>query len=421
MDSSMTRARSLRAIGALLLATVVAGRVAATASAGDHEDRERELKAIGVDDVLRARVHRAIATGAHWLAAQQGRDGSFSVAPAGFLYGTGYTALAALALAHEGSPASVAAAKRAAKWMLVDDVSARAATRGETYTAGLAGLLAADPACGVPVEAMAELAKSIAAGQDASSGWWSYGLGRVPASRRRLLGDGPGRENLSTTQFAALGAWGLSRAGVPVPLETWRAHARGLCRAQAENGSWAYAPSRARSGYPNGTYMGLANLLIAEEALRDKTDVELAREIAAAKARGLGALRRDVASWLQLAATFASSRSHRGNWFLDPYGLYAMEKACIFAGVETVAGESWYARGARLCVDLQRDDGSWDPGEGRLGSGNLVSTAFVLLFLCRSPERYRPTTPTEPAPAPPPSKPTTPSDPLPKGPTTPSR
>jgi hypothetical protein len=211
-----------------------------------------------------------------------------------------------------------------------------------------------------------------------------------------------------------LGAFGLRRAGVPVPFSVWDRHLEGLCDHQAGDGSWTYDPSRAPNGYPNGTYMGIAGLLVAEEALAGRiTDPARLQRIAAVKARGLKALRRDVLAFVKStksAATRTRGKFPRvaGPIVVDGYGMYALEKACIFAGLERVDGESWYEAGARLLVAAQNDDGNW--------AGDLNTTSFALLFLTRSPERYRPIVTTVTTITDSPTRPTTPSDPRPAAP-----
>ena len=73
------------------------------------------------------------------------------------------------------------------------------------------------------------------------------------------------------------------------------------------------------------------------------------------------------------------------------YGYYALEKACIFANVETVGSRKWYESGARVLLRDQLANGGW--GKGRMmfggsaaGDGeetDLISTSFALLFLLR--------------------------------------
>jgi hypothetical protein len=374
-------------------------------------DREAMLGRVGVPDDLRPRIHRAIDTGAVWLARHVEKDGAFRFeGPKRPVADDGVSALATLAMAHARTPAVRPAARLATARLFGLSPAGRVEGPGrlragtyQTYVCGILGLLAADAELGVPRVRALELAELFERGQERGSGWWGYSLA-VQASRLR-----PGTAtpvpiptvtNLSTTQFAALGARAVGTAGAPVALDVWRRHADGLCETQTDDGSWTYHPTRtAKRGYANGTYMGLSSLLLAEAALAGSVeDAPLLRRVAVARLRGIAALRRDVEA--QLSGLRTTGRAAR-TYGLDGYGLYALEKACVFAGVEHVVGGSWYVRFAEAIVAAQGDDGSWP--------GGAIDTAFFVLFLARSPERTSPvTTVTEPAR---PAAPTTPSEP----------
>ncbi len=147
--------------------------------------------------------------------------------------------------------------------------------------------------------------------------------------------------------------------------------------------------------------MGLAGLCLAEAALQGNVeDAPLLKRVAVARLKGIAALRRDVDAQLD------ALRPPKGGVapFLDGYSLYALEKACVFAGIEQVEGGSWYVRLAEAIVALQDEDGAWarDP----------IRTSFFVLFLARSPERSSPvTTVTDPPRPARPATPTTPSEP----------
>ncbi len=385
------------------------------AEADGFRAREEALKALGIDSDLRPRIHRAIDLAVRRLVSLQRPDGAYRAAtPTTVPLDAGQASLLTLALAHASTAESIPAARRGARRLFVEDSGNAAALRAQTYVAGLAGLLAADPVCEVPARDAQDIGLALVGGQDGSTGWWAYNLGRISKLRAgaNVL---PGVVNLSTTQFAVLGLWGLSRARVDVPDRVWIQHAKGICKYQAADGSWPYGPAKAKQGYLNGTFMGIASVLVAEDALRTEgAHVELLRELAVARTRGILALRRDVVAYF--AGAGPTTRRPRSLAF-DAYGLYALEKACIFAGIDRIDGWSWYERGAKLLVEAQDEDGGWN--------GDLVSTAFCLLFLVRSPERHKPTVtvteaPRPLAPAMPPIGPPRPESPRPPPATTPS-
>ncbi|MFO0934849.1 MAG: hypothetical protein U1E39_19360 [Planctomycetota bacterium] len=409
--------RSLARFGAFVAVAMLAcGGSRAPARADSIADREGMLGRVGVPDDLRPKIHRAIDTGAVWLARHVEKDGTLRFdGPKRPFADDGVSALVTLAMAHARTPAAFPAARLATARLFglsangrVDGPGRLGAGTYQTYVCGILGLLAADADLAVPRVRAAELAALFERGQDHDSGWWGYALTSSGGQISRLRA-GPAAPaaiptvlNLSTTQFAALGARAVGVAGAPVALDLWRRHADGLCATQTDDGSWTYGLSRAAtSGYPNGTYMGLASLVLAEAALAGRVeDAPLLKRVAVARLKGIAALRRDV------DAQLGALRPAKGGFAppLDGYSLYALEKACVFAGVEQVAGGSWYVRLAEAVVARQDEDGSW----GR----DPIQTSFLVLFLARSPERSAPvTTVTDPPRPARPAAPTTPSEP----------
>ncbi len=418
---------------ASLLALQAALTGAPARAHADYEETERRLKTVGVDDALRADVHRAIDRAVAWFAERQISDGSWldpGTWAGGWGSRTALSAISALAVRHAGTPAAREVSAKALRFLFV-----RQKTRDEVvnfvYTAGLASmLLMAD---GSYPKVHETIAQGIASALDARTGWFGY-CGRLNGF---IVPSVPDVVQLSSTQFAALGLWAASRRGFEAPKDLWIRHARGLVATQTKTGSWAYVPNPALPGYSTGTFMGLANLLLCERQLGDlSADPELAKRLLAAKTLGLGALRRDAAAILDsLAAGRDGSWSYEGERW-SYYGLYAMEKACIFAGIEKLGDVGWYEQGARGLLAMQEKDGGWGIGSYRANGtrfparSDVLSTAFALLFLLRASEVYRPETPSPvdaprerpvtPAPQPLPGEPSRPPAPAP-GPPPPPR
>jgi hypothetical protein len=138
--------------------------------------------------------------------------------------------------------------------------------------------------------------------------------------------------------------------------------------------------------------MGLANLTLAIAALADDLpdDPVLAARAELARRRAREALDRDAQTILGVGPAKAP---------IEYYGLYALEKACVFAGVEKVGGRPWYLVGAGRLVAAQGEDGGWGdsapmPVNGmHRRSANVLDTSFALLFLLRASETFRPGTP----------------------------
>ncbi len=350
-----------------MLALLLPGAVPSAGAEG-YGETEQRLKTAGVEPGLREQIHAAIRRGVAWLRPRAGLlEQRYRAQPRH----PGLLLLATLALRHAGLPGAVGQAQATLDALLAGDT--RELVRG-TYEAGLLGLLL--HADGRAHPSAEELSARLGRGH--RQGWWDYAS----------LASG-GVANLSTSQFACLGLWSAGLLGARPEPATWRAHGGALLATQASDGSWAYLPEAAAAGcstYPTGTCMGLADLVLAEAALAGQLPASEQARWIGARHRALAALRRHAA-WMLVEPGSRSPVS-----FSRGYAFYALEKVCLFVGLESVAGRRWYAEGARLLLDAQAADGSW--------SGTEVETALSLLFLLRASASYRPTTP-RPVDAPP--------------------
>jgi len=381
--------------GVLLRLALLALLVVALSSpaAADHEETERRLKAVGIDDALRKRIHAAIERSVSFLLEHQGPQGSWMPRSASMRrWRVGVTALSALALRHAGTAAARKGVDKALRFLMGPDGKGREGVLGGVYTGGITTmLLMADRS---HHDVARTITKRMAACQRRSSGWWGYELGDGAVAQTTVQRD---RSNLSTSQFGALGLWAGSRTGVEIAPEVWRRTLEGMICTQLAGGSWNYFPRATSSsaGYPTGTFMGIANLVLAEQALGPvlAADHDLAKRTLAARLRALGALRREGRAFL------ASFEPGEGAAYVSSYyTLYALEKACLFVGLEKLGDLPWYRSGALSLLDRQNPDGGWSAGGMERSAlhepaSDFVSTAFALLFLLRSSEVYRPTTP----------------------------
>ena len=404
----------------------------------DHEETEQRLKSAGVDDKLRAEVHKAIARGVAYLIAQQQPDGAFACDVGGHggevLPTPGVTLLCALALRHAGTGATVDPVTKAVKWLFEGEDNHLAEIETRVYEAGLALLLL--QAEGRHQPEAPRIASGLARALDTGAGWWGYdtpgpAAGDPTAEPPPFEGQTP---NLSTTQFAALGLWAARRMKIELPSSVWRRHAESLVAQQNESGSWPYnhpdvlkrlgtvgaggGKVGTGRGYFTTTCMGFGNLLLAREALKTgpKPPGALVAQLDKAIERSLARLRIDVPEYLEdpgageleyIAPRRSTDRGGtpgRGAY----YTLFALEKACLFANVESFAVDAdakkpgrgrkggrlhWYARTAEWLIATQRDDGGWGVSDGK--PTNVVDSAFALLILVRSPSAQHPTTPRE--------------------------
>ncbi len=369
-------------LGLLLLAGLL---LPARASADGYEETEQRLKSAGIDETMRLEIHDAIRKGVAVLRKQQFKNGSI-------LGNAGQTVLGGLALRHAGIPEGEQGGRAALGFIMR---YMRKQVRERTYEAGLACMLLQSLAVeGKEHKYLLQIHDRLRKGPRNDLGYWGYNsAGGVP----------PG--NLSTAQFACLGLWAAERAGAKTAEKAWRLHLDTLLKAQRPGGSWAYyAPDDKAfrpmmQPYPTGTFMGLANIALASEALKEsiEADAELNARVRTALLKGRAALRRHALRIL------SAPRVHglQGLGFMPFYRLYALEKACIFMDLEDVGGVAWYRAGARWLLNRQLPKtGGWNSSRpagvdprSQASKPSAQDTAFALLFLLRSSAAYHPVTP----------------------------
>jgi len=189
--------------------------------------------------------------------------------------------------------------------------------------------------------------------------------GRNRETARRVEAfSGQGQGDHSNTQFALLGLWGAGRHGFDSDraLESIDGHFRST---QLRDGRWGY-----RINMPGSDAMTCAGLMgLAIAAARPSV-----AERQTARARG-AALAADPAFQAALHAVGQDAR--RAGPQSDIYYLWSLERVCVALGLRSLDGFDWYARGARILVDRQRDDGGWPHDRW----GRLPSTCLAMLFL----------------------------------------
>jgi len=383
------------------LATLSGGIVrAGGAPDGAPHRLESRLRTTGVDRGLAKKISNAVDLGVAYLLRAQHKDGSWRLSAEGWRAGSegtcGVTALCALAMRHAEVSVAEPSLRRALNLVLDHDTS-DGKGMGRTYVDGLLGLLLSSRPGNAA--ALVGVVARLTASQDLDTSWWGYwGRSQNPT--------------LSTSYFAVLGLWSAGLAGRSASQAVWIKHIASLLRYQTSSGSWPYIPKGIPSGSDRGTFMGYSNLLLAKSSLAGKLEPPsaLRRRVLRAVRRGQKALVRDG---VRLLKGIAAASRKRESW-QHPYPfycLYALEQACVFSGTALLGRHPWYAEGAKFLVRVQRSDGAWGtipphgPGAkvARVSgeaSGDCISTALALLFLLRSSEVYRPTTPRQLDPVP---------------------
>lgn len=214
----------------------------------------------------------------------------------------------------------------------------------------------------------------------------------------------------SITQYAVLGLWEASRAGVAVPKKVWDKSAEWHIKSQNPDGSFKYHPSPGSFGFaPEGTHTmtvaGTASLYVARMYLypeaKDVEEVKTRGRRRSGKKYGLlePAVPRpedavkDVAAensnyrpttrlaaidkaigggtaWLKAKFTIEPKAGH------DIYYLYGVERLMALANLQQFDGHDWYAEGAAHLCRTQDASGGWNDQ-----CGPDAATALGLLFL----------------------------------------
>lgn len=226
-------------------------------------------------------------------------------------------------------------------------------------------------------------------------------IGRGGAGDAWNLGDN------SNTQFGNLALWVARRHGLPVDDALLRVERRFRLDQNADGG-WAYTSSGAGGGRIPG--VGMAMLGSSSAAMTCAGLLGLAIGHGVAKEAGGKGAARDPAKDAGLNAGLVALSTvideppprparpdgpvgapgglpgrppHQAEEAFGRtyYFLWSLERVAVALNLKTIGKKDWYAWGAKLLVDRQQRDGTWDGG---MYGGSGADTAFALLFLRRA-------------------------------------
>lgn len=229
--------------------------------------------------------------------------------------------------------------------------------------------------------------------------------------------DYPSRQNgdTSITQYAVLGLWEATRAGIDVPLAVWDKMVVWHLRHQAKNGGFVYHPI-AGAQPPDGatlhtmTTAAVGSLLIARRHLFPNANeliVEEQEEAPVVKKRRIGkrfgvlelaeedaegkSVSRPVAYARQVTLQRLNEAVQRGLEWLRArftvapqtewrmYYLYGFERLSALTGEAVFAGHNWYVEGSEFLCLAQKANGSWEDS-----TQPVPATSLSVLFLIRA-------------------------------------
>jgi len=197
---------------------------------------------------------------------------------------------------------------------------------------------------------------------------------KVPVAKRRN-GQGPGDN--SNSQYAALGLRACVEAGIVIPGDVIERARRSWVNSQHDE-------KHERKTDPSGTGRGWAYDQIEEVSYGSMTAGAIGSMVIYDSILGVNWKKDFVVSsglkWLAEHFTVTSnangekSDQDRVRWHL--YFLYAMSRAGILYGTESMGSHDWYKEGANYLLDRQGGNGSWPAG--------TWDTCFAVLFLQRA-------------------------------------
>ncbi len=304
----------------------------------------RDLTAV---NEAQGRVGAAIARGVRWLLDQQELDGLWAARAEDVKFGM--TSLAAYTLLKCGVERDHPAVQRAATRIQCEPASS-------VYAAGFELLFLAELQDEALQGRIEETARRLLSWQQGGGGY-SYPAAAPP--------------DLSNGQYAALGLRAAAKRGVKIPPEAWIKLGDATLTHQ-EKASGAYEGA-GFGYYPGGPPTG--SMTAGGTCIVKIVDEQLAKT-GASKTAFVTGWRKGV-SWLDRNFAADSNPRSGASWLW--YWLYGVERVGGLCDVAELAGKSWYREGARIGVETQKPEGSWD-GDG----GPQPTTCFALLFLARA-------------------------------------
>jgi len=183
----------------------------------------------------------------------------------------------------------------------------------------------------------------------------------------------------SNTQYALLGLFAASEAGVAVKPAVWDLARAYWERSQKRDGSWAYTPESSNST-ASMTCAGVSSLIIS--GLRRFQGQEFLQGDRIENCGKGGANRSLQAGIDWLANHFQVGQNFGAGQQWKFYYLYGLERAGRLAGIRFFGQHDWYRIGAEELVHEQNKlTGFW---EGSLiERDRVLATSFALLFLAK--------------------------------------
>ncbi len=315
-------------------------------------------------DVTSAQVERAIRRGVDYLKSRQRGDGSWPGEP-------GMTALAALALTTAGVPVDSLAVTAAHSLLIRSEDH----IHHETYTIALKAMaLGANPVkYRRAIESYAsrlEQSQIQGGARNRQAGAWGY----------QNMGGGGGSGDNSNSQYAVLGLYAASEAGIRVSPIVWRRARRYWEDAQCRDGSFAYNTGQPGGGTGSMSCAGISSLLMTGLKHHESLEKLVGNHVEHCGERTTDPALQHGIDWLSVHFDARANINYGTQW--KYYYLYGIERVGRLSGLRYFGQHDWYREGAEELVRLQDTiQGSWQ-GVGQ-EADPVLATSFALLFLAK--------------------------------------
>jgi len=324
------------------------------------------------DDEVAAARERGI----KFIKQKQKGDGSWEFAS----HDVGITALCTIALIENGVPLNDPIVQKGYEY-----VKKHSANLKNTYDLSLVIVLLSRFGDRRDKPQIKSYAARLIAGQ-MDSGGWQYTCPGQEIDAEKVLRDpkaGPkpkeGYGDNSCTQFAVLGLWVASRAGVNVD-RTLAKVAQRFTKNQAADGGWAYVAETKGVKSPSGDSMTGAGIfcLAVAEASQIREAGKAGKKTEGPKASGKSLLADEVfARGLKRTGEFVSGIGPgSGRYFL-----WSVERVGVLLGLEKIGETNWFQKGADGLLKTQKEEGGWPTAFADADKEGLSDTCFALLFL----------------------------------------